>query len=119
MKLEQFYANATRSASKEVALGEGWTSTEDPGATYSVYWIEATGEIFALRTGPVVTGPGVPKPYGVYLPWARTDGREDQEVTILGSRSQKAEVLGVATSTDPADRTLEWLRAQLGAGPAS
>jgi hypothetical protein len=66
VKVDEFYADPRRRDSEEVGLGRGWTSAADPGASFSLFWVAATGEVCALRSGPVAFGPGAPKPMGVY-----------------------------------------------------
>lgn len=112
MRIDSFYAAPERKASEEVRLGSEWTSASDPDGTYSLFWVEATREVCALRSGAVVIGPGAPKPYGVYLPRVRNEGSEDREVTILGT-ADLDEVKAMIALAGPSQRTLEWLRERL------
>lgn len=84
MKITEFYSDPKRKASGEVELATGWTSPADPVATFSIFWIQDTAEVYALRHGPQTISGGLPKPYLVDVPKIRTTGREDQEISILG-----------------------------------
>lgn len=111
MKLQEFYADKRRRISAEVPLAEDWTSRMDPDATYKLFWIIETGEVCALRIGPVAIGPGLPKPYLVDLPKTATVGREDQEISILGSCTRLPEVRGLVEHAE--QTTIESLRGEL------
>ncbi len=55
MDVSRFYeVDPRRQHSTEVAFGEGWLLDADPGATYTVRWIQDTHEIYALRHPPLV-----------------------------------------------------------------
>lgn len=110
MRLDEFYADPQRRRSAEVSLGAGWTSSDDPGQTFSVYWLRDTGEVVSLLVGPVAFGPGAPKPFGVYLPRMQTVGGDDQEVSVIG---KIADVEAIMSASDRDPRTLEWLRERL------
>lgn len=113
MRLEEFYADPKRRGSDERSLGRGWTSSNYPGTTFSVYWLRETGEVVALLVGPVVIGPGAPKPFGVYLPRTQTVGRDDQEVLVIGKVARPGDVEAIVNASNRDPRTLEWLRERL------
>lgn len=49
----QFYAaDPRRQRSPEILYGRGWRHESDPDASYSLRWIEQTGELCALRHPP-------------------------------------------------------------------
>ena len=110
MKVDEFYERRDRRTSEEIVLGRDWTSAS--GATFSLFWLEVTGEVCALRTGPVAVGPGAPKPYGVYYPRVVTEGPDDEEVALLGTANVD-EVRALVEGAEPAERTIEWLRERL------
>jgi hypothetical protein len=50
MNIEDFYQeDERRRRSTEVELGDAWTDDSDPGTPYEISWIEATGEVYAMR----------------------------------------------------------------------
>jgi hypothetical protein len=108
MKVSELYADERRRSSNEAYLGDDWTSSSS-GDPFAVYWIEATGEVFALRHGPIAFGPGTPKPDGVYFPDVRPSYPEDQEVTVLGTCPSLEELTGY-----DGPRVIESLRERLG-----
>jgi hypothetical protein len=60
----------------------------------------------------------LPKPYLVDVPKIRTVGREDQEITVLGTATRHDEVAALVSSAE--ETTLEWLRDKLvDRGPGS
>jgi hypothetical protein len=53
MNIEEFYSeDERRRQSEEVELGDSWTDSSDPEATYEISWIEDTGEVYAMREQP-------------------------------------------------------------------
>ena len=111
MKITEFYADPDRKASGEVELATGWTSEVDPGATFSIFWVQETAEVYALRHGPQTISGGLPKPYLVDVPKVRTVGREDQEITVLGTATRHDEVAALVSRAE--ETTLEWLSDKL------
>ena len=112
MRVDELYSDERRRASSEVSLGDDWTSDAIPLASYSLFWIEATGEVFGLRHGPIAYGPGAPKPAGVYRPVMRQTFPVDQEVSLLGSCTDFDRLSSMIESA-PAPKTVEWLRERL------
>jgi hypothetical protein len=47
--VDAFYADRARSESREVRLGTNWRNLNRPGFVYSVFWLEATKELCAMR----------------------------------------------------------------------
>lgn len=113
MKIDEFYADEARQRSGETPLAQGWTSKDDPDATFNLFWVVETGEVCALRIGAVAMGPGAPKPYLIYLPRMVTIGREEQEITILGESERHDVVMDLVTAAPPDERRIEWLRQEL------
>jgi hypothetical protein len=55
LTIGQFYDLDPRRRETNIPFGEDWTLDSDPGYRYDVFWIEATGELFAMRAAPVPT----------------------------------------------------------------
>jgi hypothetical protein len=50
MSIADFYeADPRRQDSDEAVYGEGWTTEDDPHATYRCQWVEETGELYTVR----------------------------------------------------------------------
>ncbi len=61
--VERFYdENPLRRDSAELDLGDGWRDAAQARCTFTVFWLEDTGEVYALRvpdpTAPVHDGAG-------------------------------------------------------------
>lgn len=84
--------NPLRRSSDEVDLGDGWSDASDSTCTYSVFWIEDTGEVYALR---------VPRS-GVTV----MDGAGDFGFTGNAFAPTTVVVLGRAATRDELDRRL-------------
>jgi hypothetical protein len=49
MNIEEFYTeDERRRQSDEVELGDSWTDSCDPEATYEISWIDDTGEVYTM-----------------------------------------------------------------------
>jgi hypothetical protein len=61
LTVEVFYQDEQRRHSPEVSLGYGWADASDPNGSYSVSWLEHTGELYAMLDGNRATmlGTGV------------------------------------------------------------
>lgn len=114
MRLDDFFADETRRSSRELGLGSGWTSSGDEGAGYTVYWIEQTEELYAVRHPAVGFGPGTVKPYGAYIPRAEKPD-EDREARLLGRAGRKTydELLAEVEASPDHPRSLEALEERL------
>ncbi|MDP9066723.1 MAG: hypothetical protein M3N53_00040 [Actinomycetota bacterium] len=113
MTVDRFYAeNPLRRESQEIDLGDGWRDAADPTCTFSVFWIEQTGEVYALR---------VPNP-----PSLVHDGVGDYGLSGSAFAAATVEVLGHARTRDELDERLgerdtkiagpdgiSWIRSQL------
>jgi hypothetical protein len=84
LKIEEFFADEARRGSNELSLGHDWSASHDPRASFSLFWIENTHELYALRLVDPGFGPGTVKPFGIYLP-AVEEADTEQEVTLLGT----------------------------------
>lgn len=114
MRLEELFADETRRGSRELGLGSGWTSSDDEGAGYAVYWIEQTEELYAVRHPAEGFGPGTVKPYGAYIP--RVDlPDEEREARLLGRADRKTcdEILAEVEASPDQPRSLESLAERL------
>lgn len=47
-----------RGIDDEIDLGKGWRSTDDPDASWHVWWVPTSGEIVGLRTSALPPPPG-------------------------------------------------------------
>lgn len=91
--VEQFYEqNPLRRSSAEVDLGDGWRAAEEVACTFSVFWLEDTGEVYALR---------VPNPYTVV-----TGGAGDHGLGGSSLGPATVEILGHARTRDELDERL-------------
>ena len=116
MRVEDFFAEPGRQASDEIFLGSGWTTPEDPGADYAVYWIKRTGDLYGLRHAEIGFGPGAPKWFGVYLPrFSKQDER--RELMWFGRVGPESIGRIVEDAKVLEDQTLEWLRSRLDSRP--
>jgi hypothetical protein len=111
--VERFYdENPLRRSSAEVDLGDGWRSPDELRCTFSVFWLEDTGEVYALR---------VPNPPSVVH-----DGVGDHGYGGSSLAPATVEVLGRVPTREELDERLEgwdtrisdpdglgWLRQQL------
>lgn len=113
MKIDEFYSDQSRKRSGEAPLAQDWRSERDPDATFNLFWVVETGEVCALRLGPVAFGPQAPKPYLVYLPRMVSIGREEQDIAILGKCSRHDVVMDLVTGATSEQRTIEWLSEEL------
>lgn len=111
MKLGEFYEDKRRRTSGEVPLAEDWTSKTDPDATFKLFWIVETGEVCALRVGPVVMIPRPPTLYGVYVPKMESMGVENNEISILGHSGRLPMVTELVAGAP--QTTIEWMRQEL------
>lgn len=111
--VDRFYAeNPLRRSSPEVDLGDGWREMGETRCTFSVFWIEQTGEVYGLR---------VPNP-----PSFVHDGVGDYGLSGNAFAAATVEVLGRVRTRDELDERLgerdakigdpdgvSWIRAQL------
>lgn len=115
MTVDQFYEqNPLRRSSAEIDLGDGWRAAEEAGCTFSVFWLEQTGEVYALR---------VPNPYTIV-----TGGAGDHGLGGSSLGPATVEILGQARTREELDQRLvgwelkisdsngvDWIRSQLSA----
>ena len=47
-----------RGIDDEIDLGRGWRSSDDPDASWHVWWVPSTGELVGLRTSALPPPPG-------------------------------------------------------------
>jgi hypothetical protein len=47
-----------RGVESEVDLGRGWRATDDPGASWHLFWMPGSGDIVGLRTSELPPPPG-------------------------------------------------------------
>lgn len=66
--LDEFYAEDTRRRSHEVHLGVGWRSRDYVSFEFSLFWIEETKELCALRAPKRDVGPRGPFSPGSFVP---------------------------------------------------
>jgi hypothetical protein len=120
--LEQFYdADPRRRQSEELEFGNDW---RENGARTQVAWVEATGEIYAMRD-----------PLGALVADVIGDTRaspvtdEDLTVEVLGTIDGRDKIAAVMSGWDTAmtagDNSLSWVRdrianadSELGDAPA-
>jgi len=108
-----FYAgDPRRQDSEEVLLGDGWTSRDDPHATYRLTWLAETGELVTVRE---------PHPGGLlarYLDELHLDQADVGElrVEVLTRVADEAALDALLEGWQeemPGDDSLSWLRARV------
>jgi hypothetical protein len=107
--LEQFYdADPRRRRSEELEFGNEW---RENGARTQVSWVEATGEIYAMRD-----------PLGALVADVIGDTRaspvtdEDLTVEVLGTVEGREKIAAVMSGWDTAmtgDNSLSWVRERI------
>jgi hypothetical protein len=116
VNIAEFYdGDPRRRPSDEVALGDAWTRSDDPHATFRASWIEATGEVFLVRE---------PHPGGLfarYLDELRIDQADvdDLVVTVAGivpTRSDLDRVTAGWADAMTGTDSVGWLQAAVTAG---
>lgn len=102
MDLEQFYdADPRRRKSEELEFGTDW---QEGGARTEVSWLEATGEIYAMRS-----------PLG----GLQSDVIGDMAVTPVNDDQLTVEVLGVVTDRAKIAAVMSGWETAMAAGPDS
>jgi hypothetical protein len=100
--LNDFYdADPRRRASEELEFGSDW---DEDGARTQVSWIEATGELYAMRD-----------PLGRLV----TDVIGDMGVQPVGDKQLTIEVLGTVAGRDAIGGVMSGWEAAMGSGPGS
>lgn len=102
MDLEQFYdADPRRRHSEELEFGTDWS---EGGARTQVSWVEATGELYAMRD-----------PLGGLV----TDFIGDTRATPVSDEQLTVEVLGTVCGRDAAQAVMSGWEAAMANGPDS
>ncbi len=104
----QFYDLDPRRRQTNTRFGEDWSLECDPGYRYDLFWIEATGELYAMRAplpgfaGYMPDGTG-----GSYV----SGGSPDPTVRVLGtfSREQLDWVMNGWKEKVGQPNSLEWV----------
>jgi hypothetical protein len=115
--LDAFYSSPERRGSEELDLGDRWTSEGQRNATFAVRWIEATGEIYALRLTEPFAGKmriGLWYLSGLFVPHLRND--PDPSIEVIArchDRERLAELVNGWEEQMPKPNSLEWLRQRL------
>ena len=110
MDLEQFYSeDPRRRASEELEFGREWS--DDAGSRCEISWVEATGELYAMRE-PLITysadGLG-----GMY---SGEPKNEQLGVEVIGVVSGKPAIEAVMSGWEQAmggANSLEWVRVRV------
>lgn len=119
--LESFYANPARSGSREMRFGSGWRSRNYGFFEFTVFWIQNTRELCALRS-PIrhVRSDGMFSRFFLGLPpHAEVQKLKDAELTVevLG-RLNEEHLLAVLSDwkdhQEDADG-FEWIRSKVSA----
>ena len=107
MNLEQFYdADPRRRHSEELEFGRDWT--DDAGNRCEISWVEATGELYAMRepeVGYAADGLG-----GMHSGRPKV---EQLRVDILGTIAGRDAIQSVMSGWEqamPGDNSLAWVR---------
>jgi hypothetical protein len=92
--VETFYEqDQRRRNSEEEEFGDGWTSSDRPGATFQLAWIRDTGELYMMGE-PL--GTAIEDPFG------------DYEVLALARGSVKVEILAEVGESDLNRLLADW-----------
>jgi hypothetical protein len=112
--IKVFFGDERRRSSREIRLGIDWRSASDPDGLYTVFWLEDTGELYAMRNGRrSVILPGS----GELLDHLKFHQPRRPEVEVLGHLSGarfeqlKAVLDPIAARNDPDG--IGWLRLQV------
>ncbi len=102
MDLEQFYdADPRRRHSEELEFGTDW---QEAGARTQVSWVEATGELYAMRD-----------PLG----HLNSDLFGDMSVSRVAGKELTVEVLGIVAGRDAAEAVMSGWETAMGSGENS
>lgn len=102
MDLEQFYdADPRRRHSEELEFGTDW---QEAGARTQVSWVEATGELYAMRD-----------PLG----HLNSDLFGDMTVSRVAGKELTVEVLGIVAGRDAAEAVMSGWETAMGSGEDS
>ena len=102
MDLEQFYeADPRRRKSEELEFGTDW---DDRGVRTEVSWVEATGELYAMRD-----------PLGALV----TDAIGDTRASPVSDRDLTVEVIGTVAGRDAVEAVMSGWEAAMASGPDS
>jgi hypothetical protein len=112
--IKLFFEDERRRSSPEIRLGIDWRSASDPDGVYTAFWLQDTGELYAMRNGRrSVILPGS----GELLDYLKFREPRRPEVEVLGHLSG-AQFEQLRASLDPAAARndpdgIGWLRLQV------
>lgn len=111
--VDRFYdENPLRRDSPELDLGDGWRDAAQPRCTFTVFWLEHTGEIYALR----VPNPTAMVPDGAGDFGFGGTGFAPATVEVLGRTRTRQELdvrLGERHTKIADPDGIGWIRSQL------
>lgn len=117
--LESFYSNAERSDSREIGFGSGWRNRNYEFFEFTVFWIETTRELCALRS-PIrhVRSDGMFSRFLLSLPpHAQVERLKDSELTVeVLARLDEEQLLTVLSGWEDHQKDadgFEWIRSSV------